>query len=119
MSVTRGNIQRATVLMQASNGAFGTLFEKVVHASVVKGHIEAVVRDFHGWLWLCREEVFEEIGLAGSGQRPNRCCLVPVWGPAPDPIDPLPVGYSPETTAVLAQAAKTLDTWRVRRSTAA
>jgi len=97
---------RAVELMARANHYFHTEFLSVVHADKIRGSIEAVVRDSKGLLWLCKEETFERIDRKGGNQ--PVCVLVPVWGPAPDPIDPLPAGYSPATTAVLAEAAARL-----------
>lgn len=93
-------------MMARSNHYFKTEFVKVVHADWVSGTIEAVVRDRSGWLWLCRHQNVCPDGHEANGNYLS--VLMPVWGPAPDPIDPLPVGHKPPTLAFLRAASSKL-----------
>jgi hypothetical protein len=92
-------MKMATSRMFRSNEMYGTEFHHVIHAAIVGRQIEAIVKDSGGFLWLCREDV-------GPLDGQQVAFLMPIWGPAPDPIDPLPAGYSPETTALMAESAR-------------
>lgn len=93
-------------MMARSNQYFHTEFVTIVHADRVGGVIEAVVRGRNGWLWLCRHQNVCPEGHEANGNYLS--VLMPVWGPAPDPIDPLPAGHKPPTLAFLREAASKL-----------
>lgn len=104
-------------LMVWTNKRFGTKFVDVLHAAVVERVLQAVVKDSSGYLWLCRVETIDSERACGLGGHRKEPCvprfLMPFYGPCPDPIEELPLGYHPETTALLAQASALIKRGRI------
>ena len=111
-------VRHADTVRRWINFRFDTEFTEVLHAAWVKDLMQCVVRDSKGFLWLCEEtriSINESNGLEGTSA-PYPTILMPIWGPAPDPIEPLPQGYSAETTALLAEAAAMYGRGRKRKA---
>ncbi len=111
------DMKKADVRRKWTNRRFHTEFTEVLHAGRVKGQLQCVVRDTSGLLWLCREETVHTgtyLGPESLWQNGAPISfLMPFYGPCPDPIEELPLGYHPETTALLAQASSLIKRGRI------